>query len=197
MGILPLLMLVVVLCICFSHRDVWQETKCSGFGWIPPDLPSKGVFREFLLQLCEPSPCTETLQRLWQWFVWHISATQEWEKKTVRSLNSMLTGKGDCPLTIGMHQIIGSYCSLSQPKDFLYYLVSLSDSSSCIVLRPAGSRHALGFFFFSWFHLCSRVVGASDLARGSAASFPSFAPDSQGDRRCVTSAVPATAVKWR
>lgn len=75
--------------------------------------------------------------------------------------------------------------------------MSLSDSSSCIVLRPAGSRHALGFFLFSWFHLCSRVVGASDLARGAAASFPSFAPDSQGDRRCVTSSIPATAVKWR
>lgn len=75
--------------------------------------------------------------------------------------------------------------------------MSLSDSSSCIVLRPAGSRHALGFFLFSWFHLCSRAVGASDLARGAAASFPSFAPDSQGDRRCVTSSIPATAVKWR
>lgn len=74
---------------------------------------------------------------------------------------------------------------------------SVSDSSSCTVLRPAGSTHTLGFCLLSWFHLCSRVLGASDLARGAVAAFPSFAPDSQGDRRWVTSSIPATVVKWR
>lgn len=87
--------------------------------------------------------------------------------------------------------------SVSAERLSILFNESVPDSSSCIVLRPAGSRLTLGFFLLSWFHLCSRVVGALDLAQGAVASFPSFASDSQGDRRWVTSAIPAMVVKWR
>lgn len=42
-GIHPLLILLAVLCIHFSHRDVSQKMKCSSFGWISLDLSSEGL----------------------------------------------------------------------------------------------------------------------------------------------------------